>query len=51
MFHHNFKNLEVRQKYLDTRRILNFLLGVWYVIKHCVSSLMYYLFSTLEANS
>ena len=27
-FHHNIKNLEVRQKYSATRRIFNSLLGV-----------------------
>ena len=43
MFHHNIKNLEVRQKYSATRRIFNSLLGVWYVMKHCVSCLIYYI--------
>ena len=28
VFHHNIKNLEVRQKYSATRRIFNSLLGV-----------------------
>ena len=42
VFHQNIKNLEVRQKYSATRRIFNSLLGVWYVMKHCVSCLIYY---------
>ena len=41
-FHHNIKILEVRQKYSATRRIFNSLLGVWYVMKHCVSCLIYH---------
>ena len=35
------KNLEVRQTYTETRRIFNSLLGVWNVMKHCVSCLIH----------
>ena len=50
VFHHNIKNLEVRQKYSATRRIFNSLLGVWYVMKHCVSCLIYYVRACIEDN-
>ena len=42
VFHQNIKNLEVRQKSSTTRHIFNSLLGVWYVMKHCVSCLINY---------
>ena len=36
VFHHNIKNLEVRQKCSATPRIFNSLLGVCFVMKHCL---------------
>ena len=36
VFHHNIKNLEVRQKYSTTRRVLNSLLCVWWNTVSCV---------------
>ena len=49
VFHHNIKNLKVCQKYSSTRHIFNSLFGVWYVMKHCVSCLIYYIISIVNA--
>ena len=39
------KKVEFRQKYSATQRSFGSLLGVSYVIKHCLSCQIYYLFA------